>query len=166
MKLSGATATEDQMWIKVRLWELFPKMAGTGVPLATYDGKKLPSDRPQRWVSGHAGIKKGVQQSKRSKKAEGEVLQQHVATAETLAGNLASLPLIQRQGAIRLALDQFLGPGAVSGRVGELLPRYIPPLPDPPDRVDGDGGGGQSKRGSAALWLIPIAAAAAALAFA
>jgi len=164
--LSGATATEDQAWINVRLWQLIPKMAGTGVELATYDAKRLPSDRPQRWVSGQPGSKKGVQQSKRSKKEEGEVLQQHVAAAQSFAGNLASLPLIERQGAIRLALDTFLGPGAVSGRVGELLPRFIPPLPDSPDRVDGDARGGQSKRGSAALWLIPIAAAAAALAFA
>ena len=92
------------------------------------------------------------------------MLQQHVASLETFAGNLASLPLNQRQGAIRLALSQFLGAEALDGRVGELLPEYI--APETPDQVDGGGQGGQGKGRSAALWLIPIAAAAAAFAFA
>lgn len=162
--LSGAQTADDRTWIKVRLWELIPKMAGTGVPLATYDGKRLASDRVFRWVDGRSGSRKGVQQARRSKKAEGEVLQQHVASLETFAGNLASLPLDQRQGAIRLALSQFLGAEALAGRVGELLPEYI--APETPDQVDGGGQGGQGKGRSAALWLIPIAAAAAAFAFA
>jgi hypothetical protein len=145
---------EDRTWIKLRLWELIPRMAGTDVPLATYDRHQVRA--PFTWADGSVGRRAGVAQAVGSKKKEGETLQQHVATLETLAQSMASVPLDQRKGALHVAIKTFLAPEALNGRVGELLPEYIPPA----GALDSAGQTGETeKKRSPYLWLLPIAAA-------
>jgi len=150
MRLEG----EDRTWIKLRLWELIPRMAGTDVPLATFDRHRISA--PFTWADGTAGRRAGVAQAVKTKKQEGQVLQQHVATLETLAQSLASVPLDQRKGALRVAVQTFLAPTALDGRVGELLPEYIPAA-----GVDSGASSDENadRKKKPPLWLLPVAAA-------
>ena len=143
---------DDAKWIQIRLWELIPKMAGTDVPLATYERQNVRS--PFAWSDGSTGRRAGVAQAVKSKKQEGEVLQQHVGTLKTLGQSMASVPLIERQGALRLALTTYLGPDSVTGRVGELLPEFIPPQTLDSARPDGE----TEHKKASPLWLLPVAA--------
>lgn len=149
-----AATPEDAKWIRIRLWQVIPAMAGTGVPLATYDRKKVTA--PYAWADGRTGWRDGVSGKIKKKKDEEDVLQRHAATLETFAQSLASLPLAQRKGAMRLAITQFLGQSAMNEDLNRILPEYVPP------EERGDGGTTDTGAKKAPYWLIPVAAAAAA----
>jgi len=144
-----AATPEDAKWIRIRLWQVIPAMAGTGVPLATYDRKKVSA--PYAWADGRTGWKDGVAEKIKKKKDEEDVLQRHAATLEAFAQSLASMPLAQRKGAMRLAITQFLGQSAMNETLGRILPEYVPPA----DSSAGAGASSGAKK--APLWLIPAA---------
>jgi hypothetical protein len=153
VRVFGLQPGEDASLVLMRLQELIPRMAGTGVPVATYDDQRsLPG---LRWADGSDGPKAGVLRHFRNKvKDQGAALEAHAGVAQSLAQSMASVPLLQRRQALRLALEQFL-PGGMAGM------EWLPALPEASTE---EGSGAREQKRGVSPWLL-VAAAAAAAAF-